>query len=67
MVYDSRHKRLFILAGKRSDSFLADMYIYDTTSQEVTEITSDFSTSGGPDPCFCQRATIDPESGQIYM
>ncbi|KAF8585931.1 hypothetical protein K439DRAFT_1409405 [Ramaria rubella] len=67
MIFDPRHRRLIIFAGKRSESFLADMYIYDVTAGEVTDVTSDFSTAGGPDPCFCQRAALDPDTGHIYV
>lgn len=67
MVFDAHNHRLIVFAGKKSEAFLADMYTFDVTTQEVKELFSDFSTVGGPDPCFCQRAAIDPESGHIYM
>jgi muskelin len=67
MVFDAKNHRLIILAGKKSETFLADIYSFDVATQEVKELLPDFSAVGGPDPCFCQRAAIDPESGHIYM
>ena len=67
MVFDARNHRLIIFAGKKRDAFLADVYSFDVTTQEVTEVISDFSALGGPDPCFAQRAAMDPESGHIYV
>ncbi|KAF8514139.1 hypothetical protein JB92DRAFT_2920225 [Gautieria morchelliformis] len=67
MVFDPRNSRLIILAGKKQDTFLADIYGFDVNTQEVTEMITDFSAAGGPDPSFCQRAALDPESGHIYV
>lgn len=67
MVFDAHKRRLIIFAGKKRDTFLADMYSFDVTTHEVTEMIADFSALGGPDPCFCQRAAVDPESGHIFV
>jgi muskelin len=67
MVFDPRNGRLIILAGEKQDTFLADMYGFDVNTHEVTEMITDFSAVGGPDPSFCQRAAVDPESGHIYV
>lgn len=67
MVFDAHNHRLVVFAGKKGVNSLADIYSFDVTTQEVTEMTLDFSAMGGPEPCFCQRAAMDPESREIYM
>ncbi|KAJ7594503.1 Muskelin N-terminus-domain-containing protein [Mycena floridula] len=67
MVLDPLSHTLFILAGQREDTFLSDMYSYDIVTQTATELYSNFTMSGGPDPCFTQRAVIDPELQEIYV
>ncbi|KAF9236343.1 Muskelin N-terminus-domain-containing protein [Melanogaster broomeanus] len=67
MVLDPLTHTLFIFAGQRDDKYFSDMYAYDITSNIVTELFSSFSTSGGPDVCFTQRAVIDPGLREIYV
>ncbi|GJJ06436.1 hypothetical protein Clacol_000628 [Clathrus columnatus] len=67
MTFDPVRRRLIIMAGKTGETFLSDMYIYDVDSQTITDVTNDFTTQGGPDPSFCQRAVVDPESGFLLM
>ncbi|EGO00214.1 hypothetical protein SERLA73DRAFT_51827 [Serpula lacrymans var. lacrymans S7.3] len=66
MVLDSSSHVLFIFAGQRDNKYLSDMYAYDITSNVVTELFGNFSTSGGPDACFTQRAVIDAGDKEIY-
>ncbi|KAG2364029.1 Muskelin N-terminus-domain-containing protein [Suillus spraguei] len=67
MVLDPMLHTLFIFAGQRDDKYLSDMYAYDIASNTVTELFSNFSTSGGPDACFTQRAIIDGQLKEIYI
>ncbi|KAF9236152.1 hypothetical protein BU15DRAFT_50489 [Melanogaster broomeanus] len=67
MALDPLTHTLFIFAGQRDDKYFSDMYAYDITSNIVTELFSSFSTSGGPDACFIQRAVIDPGLKEIYV
>ena len=67
MVLDPLSHVLFIFAGRREDKYLSDMYAYDIATNTATELFSDFSMNGGPDPSFTQRAVIDPEAREIYV
>lgn len=63
-----KRRQLWIMAGQRGDSYLADMYTYDLDTKIVREISSDYSRSGkGPEPGFTQRAAIDPNKREIYL
>lgn len=67
MVFDSHAHALFVFAGQKDDRYLSDMCAYDTESNTVTELFSNFSSVGGPDACFTQRAVIDPTLKEIYV
>ena len=69
MVLDSTSQTLFIFAGQHSDrdGYLADMYAFHIPTNTVTELFSNFTSAGGPDPSFTQRAVIDPDKHEIYM
>ncbi|KAF8893559.1 Muskelin N-terminus-domain-containing protein [Infundibulicybe gibba] len=67
MILEPRSHTLFIFAGQREDKYLSDMYAYDLTTGVATELFSNFTTAGGPDACFTQRAVIDPELCEIYV
>lgn len=67
MVFEPLTHTLFIFAGQRDEKFLSDMYAYDIKSQTATELYSNFTTSGGPDACFTQRAVIDAHLQEIYV
>ncbi|KAL6298386.1 Muskelin N-terminus-domain-containing protein [Sparassis latifolia] len=67
MVLEPKSHTLFIFAGQRDDKYLSDMYAYHIPSGTVHELFSNFSVAGGPDPCFTQRAVIDPELREIYV
>jgi hypothetical protein len=67
MVLDPMSHTLFIFAGQRDDKYLSDMYAYDILSNTFTELFGNFSASGGPDPCFTQRAIIDTRLKEIYV
>lgn len=67
MVFEPSSHTLFIFAGQREDKFLSDMYAYDVNTQRATELYSNFTRAGGPDPCFTQRAVIDPQLRELYV
>lgn len=67
MVLDPKLQSLFIFAGQRDERYLADMYAFHIPTNTVTELFSNFTAAGGPDPCFTQRAVIDPEKREIYV
>ena len=68
MVYESNEKALYIFGGMEdSERYLSDVQKYDLDTNTDTELFSSFSTSGGPDKMFAQRAVIDPALKEIYM
>ncbi|KAG5643379.1 hypothetical protein DXG03_000993 [Asterophora parasitica] len=67
MVLEPTTHTLYIFAGQRDDKYLSDMYAYDITTNTATELYSNFSTAGGPESCFTQRAVIDPSLREIYV
>jgi hypothetical protein len=67
MVLDPASKVLYIFAGQREERYLSDMYAYDIKTGVAKEIFSNFSTAGGPDACFTQRAVIDPKLKELYV
>lgn len=67
MVFDPPSKTLYIFAGQRDDKYLSDMYTYNVETGIATEVFSNFSSVGGPDACFTQRAVIDPALKEIYV
>lgn len=67
MVFDDKTQTLFIFGGQRDDKYLSDMYAYHIPSNMVTELFSNFTSAGGPDACFTQRAVIDFELQEIYV
>ena len=67
MVLDPISKVLYIFAGQREERYLSDMYAYDIKTGVAKEIFSNFSSAGGPDACFTQRAVIDPNLKELYV
>ncbi len=67
MVLDSRSQTLFIFGGQRDEKYLSDMYAFHIPTNTVTELFSNFSSAGGPDPCFTQRAVLDSDTQEIYV
>ena len=67
MVLDPTSKTLYIFAGQRDDRYLSDMYAYDLNTDIAKEIFSNFTSAGGPDACFTQRAVIDPTLKELYV
>ncbi len=67
MVLDVGSQTLFIFAGQRDEKYLSDMYAFHIPTNTVTELFVNFTTSGGPDACFTQRAALDPDLKEIYV
>ncbi|KAG5639027.1 hypothetical protein H0H81_007640 [Sphagnurus paluster] len=67
MVIEPNTQTLYIFAGQRDDKYLSDMYSYDIATNTATELYSNFSTAGGPEACFTQRAVLDPELREFYV
>ncbi|EJF65436.1 hypothetical protein DICSQDRAFT_79600 [Dichomitus squalens LYAD-421 SS1] len=67
MVLDPKSQTLFIFGGQRDDRYLSDMYAFHIPTSTVTEVFSNFTSAGGPDPCFTQRAVIDIEKQEVYV
>ncbi|KAF8907826.1 Muskelin N-terminus-domain-containing protein [Gymnopilus junonius] len=67
MVFDPPSKTLCIFAGQRDEKYLSDMWAYNVETGIATEVHSNFTSAGGPDACFTQRAVIDPARKEIYV
>jgi hypothetical protein len=67
MVFNQKAHQLIILAGQRQDKYLSDMHAYDIATDISVELTPDFTSDGGPEGLFSQRAVIDPELGELYL
>ncbi|KAG8987084.1 Muskelin 1, intracellular mediator containing kelch motif, partial [Tulasnella sp. 427] len=71
MVFDPESRKIFVFGGHRLiRSFkrpASDMWSFSLNTKEVTELCSDCSAYGGPDPVFAQSVSIDPASQEIYV
>ncbi|KAF8658335.1 hypothetical protein AX16_002101 [Volvariella volvacea WC 439] len=67
MVFIPSPRTLLIFGGQKDETYLSDMYAYDLETNTTTELFSNFSMSGGPDPCFTQRAVVDPQLKEVYL
>lgn len=67
MVLEPHSRTLFIFAGQRDDKYLSDMYAYDIATNAATKLFSNFTSAGGPDACFTQRAVLDPGLKEMYV
>jgi hypothetical protein len=67
MVFEHNMNTLYIFGGQREEKYLSDMYSYDLNTNTGSELFSNFTAAGGPDPCFTQRAVIDPDLKEIYV
>ncbi|KAI8332241.1 muskelin-like protein [Chlamydoabsidia padenii] len=68
MLMDPNTRQLYIFAGQRVKVYLSDLFIYSIDSNQVTEISQDYSKeAGGPDAGYTQRATIDTDRKEIYV
>lgn len=67
MVLDTSSRVLYIFAGQHDNKYLSDTYAYDVITNTATELHRNFTTAGGPDACFTQRAVLDRELKEIYV
>ncbi|KAJ3357343.1 Muskelin 1, intracellular mediator containing kelch motif [Kappamyces sp. JEL0680] len=67
MLFNHDTREIYIFAGQRHKDFLADFYVYNLDTDSITELSRDYSKSGGPDAGFTQRATIDVGLGEFYV
>lgn len=67
MLFDPRERKLLILAGQRGETYLSDMWSYSIETGDVECIDADYSTKGGPEGGFTQRATLDCEKREFVL
>ncbi|KAL4244322.1 CTLH complex component protein [Abortiporus biennis] len=67
MVLDKSSQTLIVFGGQRQDKYLSDMYAYHIPTKTVTDLFPNFTTMGGPDACFTQRAVLDEQLKEIYV
>nr|CAB3263857.1 muskelin-like [Phallusia mammillata] len=68
MLLDGKNRRLYIFGGQRSKEYVNDFFYYDIPNDRVTVIHDGVRNEPGLPPSgFTQRATINPEMGEIYM
>jgi len=68
MLFEPNEHSLYIFGGMEdSERHLYDMHVFNLDTNTSTELFSNFSTSGGPDKMFAQRAVIDPTLKEIYV
>lgn len=65
-----RLRKLYIFAGQRGKEDLSDFFTYEVDTNHIEHIFNDFGAKDSnhvPAAGFTQRATIDPELGEIYV
>ena len=53
--------------GQHEEQYLSDIWVYDINSSTLSEVCPNFTVNGGPEPCFAQRAVVDPRLQEIYV
>ncbi|KAF3425856.1 hypothetical protein E2986_01738 [Frieseomelitta varia] len=70
MLFHPGLRKLYIFAGQRGKDDLSDFFTYEVDTHRFEQIFSDFGPKDSyqvPAAGFTQRATIDPELGEIYV
>ncbi|XP_012154161.1 muskelin 1 isoform X2 [Megachile rotundata] len=70
MLFHSGSRKLYILTGQRGKEDLSDFFTYEVDTNHIEHIFNDFGAKDSnhvPMAGFTQRATIDPELGEIYV
>ncbi|XP_053982372.1 muskelin [Hylaeus anthracinus] len=68
MLFHPGSRKLYIFAGQRGKEYLSDFFTYEIDTNHIEHISfDDFSTNHVPAVGYTQRATIDPELGEIYI
>ena len=65
MLFHEKQRILYIFAGNRNKEFLKDFFTYNIDTDTITMIC-DGEKSEVPASGFTQRATIDPETNEIF-
>lgn len=70
-MYCKVSRKLYIFAGQKGKEHLSDFFTYEVDTTRVEYILNDCGTKSSnnhlPAAGFTQRATIDPELGEIYV
>ena len=67
MLLNETSRELYIFAGQRNKDYLADFYSYNVDTEELRQVSRDYSKQGGPDAGFTQRTTMDADLGELYV
>ncbi|XP_046436398.1 muskelin isoform X1 [Neodiprion lecontei] len=71
MLFHPEFRKLYIFAGQRSKEYLNDFFTFEVDTETLEHINlSDLGNRDSnhvPAAGFTQRATIDPELGEIYV
>ncbi|XP_078047275.1 muskelin 1 [Augochlora pura] len=70
MLFHPGSRKLYIFAGQRGKEYLSDFVTYEIDTNHIEHINfNDSNTRDNHVPAagFTQRATIDPELGEIYV
>ncbi|XP_026673442.1 muskelin isoform X4 [Ceratina calcarata] len=70
MLFHPGLRKLYIFAGQRGKEDLSDFFTYEVDTNHIEHILYEFGakdTNHIPAAGFTQRATIDPDLGEIYV
>ncbi|XP_014471613.1 PREDICTED: muskelin [Dinoponera quadriceps] len=71
MLFHPGSRKLYVFAGQRGKEYLSDFFTYEVDTHQVEFISmNEFGTKDSshvPAAGYTQRATIDPELGEIYV
>ncbi|GLV40092.1 muskelin [Carabus blaptoides fortunei] len=69
MLFHPLQRKLYIFAGQRNKEYLNDFITYQVDTKTVEQIYKKPETDPGnfPAPGFTQRATIDPDTDEIFV
>jgi hypothetical protein len=66
MTIEPESRFVCIIAGRRHDTFLGDMYIFHCDTHQVKEVN--FGQVGSVDFCVMgARAAVDQKQGKMYL
>lgn len=71
MLFHPGSRKLYIFAGQRGKEYLSDFFTYEVDTNHVEHINFNDLVRKDPNhipaPGFTQKATIDPDLGEIYV
>jgi len=66
MTIDPESRLIYVLAGRRHDTFLGDMYTFHCDTHQVKEVG--LGRVGSVDFCVMgARAAVDQKQGQMFL